>query len=578
MTQRAAGFYQAMILGDKTNLDQGLKDLFLLGGISHIIAISGLHVSILGRGVYKVLRKNGISFGIAGAIGGALVVLYCLMVGSSTSAIRAVGMLILYFLSQWMGRSYDMLNALGVMAVLLLIENPFLIENTGFWFSITALLGVGIVGKELSFQGKGSKRVKLLSGIMMSLAITLTTLPVTAFSYYEIQIYSPLVNFVVLPLLTPVFVLAVIGGLIGAIFPGVSGLVLIFFPCQCILSMYEWICSFVAQLPGATWICGKPSVSQMVIYYVVLFVGIFVLKSVRELPAFVYVLSITILLISLIGTIGFRKDDFKMTFLDVGQGDGVFISSGDGVNCFIDGGSSNVNGVGEYRILPYLKANAVSEIDYWFVSHWDMDHISGLLELIEKGYKIKHIVLHEWCSIGEKEESTRRLIRENGTKIIYMDVGDAVFSKKMCMTCIGPDEAMETKAGEDKNDSSMVLMLEWQDNEKSKKSFKALFAGDISTGIEDILCKSGRLTEVDLCKASHHGSNYSNGTQLLEMIQPEYIVVSCAKKNSYGHPGEKAVQRMEDAGELIFYTMNGGQTSIQIDKKGLVKISSFLLQ
>ena len=110
---KAAGFYQAMVLGNKTNLDDTLKDLFLLGGISHILAISGLHVSILGRGFYKILRRGGVGFGMAGVCGSILLILYGNMVGNSASTVRAVGMMLFFFLSQWMGRSYDMLNALG---------------------------------------------------------------------------------------------------------------------------------------------------------------------------------------------------------------------------------------------------------------------------------------------------------------------------------------------------------------------------------------------------------------------------------------------------------------------------------
>ena len=267
----------------------------------------------------------------------------------------------------------------------------------------------------------------------------------------------------------------------------------------------------------------------------------------------------------------------RIYFLDVGQGDGIYISAGDGSHYFIDGGSSDVNKVGIYRILPYLKVKGVKKIDYWFISHCDTDHMSGILEILENGYKIKHIVLHERCSTGEKEEYFIEQMRDYGVEILIMGVGDKIQSSNMQIICIAPDERISVVAREDKNDISMVLQLEWMDV-RQDKSFTALFAGDISTEIESILCQSGSLAKVNLYKASHHGSDYSNGTQMLETIKPEYIVVSCAKNNRYGHPGVKAVERMEASGADIFYTMDEGRVNIQIDKKGLVKITSFLLQ
>ena len=562
LSEKAAGFYQAMVLGDKMNLDESLKDLFLFGGISHILAISGLHVSILGRGIYQILRRGGIGFGIAGIFGSFLLVFYCVMVGSSTSTVRAVGMMLLFFLAQWIGRSYDMLNALGGMVLFLLWENPFLIENTGFWFSVTALLGVGFVGKK--------------NGFWTSLGITLTTLPVTALSYYEIPIYSPLVNFVVLPILTPIFSLAVIGGVIGCWLPS-EIVTFLLQPCEWLLGFYEWVCQTVAKLPWASVICGKPQVWQVVLYYVLLFTGVWMLKYMKEKNTEndfennskqsnqkqnkCETRKVAIHRRLIMGGIVFacllcifwpKSKAFEISFLDVGQGDGIYISAGDGSTYFIDGGSSSVSGVGAYRILPFLKSKGVKSIDYWFVSHGDSDHVSGLYEILESGYKVEHIVLSERCSNDDLYDNLRYAARDSGTKIVYMGVGDKICSEDMEFTCVGPLVESGAEMIEDRNDSSLVLLLDHKD-------FRAIFAGDISTEVENALCESGSLCDVDLVKANHHGSNYSNGELWFEVIRPEYIVVSCGKNNIYGHPGAKAIARMEACGAEIFYTMENGQ-------------------
>lgn len=277
MEEKAAGFYIGMILGDRSNLEDSIKDLFAIGGISHILAISGLHVSMIGKSFYRLLRRARLGFGVAGIVGALLLLAYVYMVGGSMSAVRAAGMLLFYLLAQYMGRSYDMLNALGGMCIVLLWENPFLIEYSGFWFSVLALLGVGVVGATFSqSQGKkvGMKNVK--ASFWTSVGITITTLPVVAYNYYEIPIYSPLVNMVLLPILTPVFLLAVLGGLIGLWFPAVAKI--LFIPCAWLLSFYEWTCSMVKTLPGASIICGKPEWSTLVLYAIVLGGGIWWLQ------------------------------------------------------------------------------------------------------------------------------------------------------------------------------------------------------------------------------------------------------------------------------------------------------------
>ena len=543
MSEKAAGFYQAMVLGNKINLDDTLKNLFLIGGISHILAISGLHVSVLGRGIYRILRRSGAGFLISGLCGSVILVSYCIMVGNSTSTIRAVGMMIVFFLSQWIGRSYDMLNALGGMVCILLWENPFLIENTGFWFSVTALLGVGIVGKE----------------IWMSLGIVLATLPVTAWSYYEVPIYSPIVNFVVLFVLTPIFSCVVVGGLLGVILPYREEVFLLLKPCEWFLYFCEAVCNLVSELPWSSIVCGKPERWQIVLYYGILFGGIYIVKHV-EVQKKCWMIVVIIFLCSL--CMFFPKNKpFEITFLDVGQGDGIYISAGDGTTYFVDGGSSSVNNVGENRILPYLKAKGVSSIDYWFVSHCDSDHISGLLEILEKGYKIKHIVLHEQCSSKDNHMVLLQNAKENRVDVMHMKAGYRICSKNMQITCLAPDEETGEVAHVDENENSLVLQVKWM---MQDRDFTALFAGDISTEMEHALSEKGLLLDVDLVKANHHGSNYSNGERWFSELQPEYIVVSCGKYNQYGHPGKSAIERMEASGAEIFYTMEGGQITFPL--------------
>lgn len=566
MESKPAGFFIGMLLGDKTNLDEGLKDLFTMAGISHILAISGLHVSIIGRGFYQQLRKRGVGFGAAGIVSGVVLVAYCFMVGNGMSTVRAVGMMLLFFLAQYLGKSYDMLNSLGAMVLILLWENPFLIEYSGFWFSVMALVGVGYVGKVLSEQIEKSTIGK---SIWSCIGITLTTLPVVAVCYFEVPLYSSFVNFIVLPILTPIFVLALFGGIVGIWLPTIASFILI--PCAWVLGLYEWICELVEGLPFASIISGKPSVTVVVAYYLVLFGGVWLMRHWQKMKADIkveknekipllvikkYVCSLALCIICFSLIIYPKAKPFEITFLDVGQGDGIYISAGDGSTYFIDGGSTSEDLVGEYRILPFLKSKGVSRINYWFISHADMDHISGVFDVLESGYEIEYLVVSKYAPEDENLMSLIETAEKCGAEIIRMDAREMVMSEDITFTCLYPWDSTV----QDKNDVSLVLELETQDGRK------AFFAGDISSDIEQLLLERGGVDDVWLYKATHHGSKYSNSSELLEELQPEVSVVSCSQKNFYGHPHEEAIQRIEAVGCEVFYTMENGQVSFLLLK------------
>lgn len=609
-SEKTAGFLSSMILGDKSDLDQALKALFTNGGIAHILAISGLHVSIIGRGFYQWLRKRGVGYSIAGTMAGLMLCAYCYMAGSGMSAIRAVGMMLIFFLGQMLGRSYDMLNALGAMVVFLLWENPFLLEYSGFWFSVLALIGVGFVGNAFSKavesvgclvpqEGDVKKSAKsvwknLGKNFGMSLGISLSTLPVVAYCYYEIPLYSPVVNCLLLPVLTPIFVLALAGGFAGLLWPGVASWILM--PCELGLQLYEWVCQMVQRLPGAMIITGIPSAEAIAAYYVVLLVGTMGLKYlVKQRKKKVHVLACAsaVSVVCFVLIVYPKPQNQEITFLDVGQGDGIYICTGDGVSFFIDGGSTDVDGLGQYRILPFLKSKDIEKIDYWFVTHADTDHISGLLEVMESGYCIEHLVVAETAIVTktavvvEVAEGANRTtvgqlttdeildenmsnLLENARKlaidVVFMETGDFLTTKNTKLTCLYPsqDEIEKNPSlAEDRNEASLVL--EYVSHRfGEEEEFRAIFTGDISSEIEKQLLEENKLQKAWLYKAAHHGSKYSNASETLFTLSPEIAVVSCGANNFYGHPAAEAISNMQAAGADIHYTMDVGQITIRV--------------
>ncbi len=544
-----AGFLSSIAIGNKSDLAKELRSIFQLVGIAHILAVSGLHVSVVCMGLYKLLRKCGLTFIVSAIFSGTIAVAYGLLTGGSLSSIRAIGMFLIFIVGDILGEAYDTLTALALMADILVIQNPLVIENSSFIFSFGAVLGIQLISVPLSRNYKGIKQT-----IIFALSINIAMLPLVTNLYYETPIFSVLLNLIVLPFMPILLGLGLLGGFLGLLW--MPSAVVLLTPCHFIIYGYELLADFILKLPLSRMVVGYRPLWQVALYYllVLAFVYIPVKKS---------FLTILMALVSMqLFWITPRNGSFEVDILDVGQGDGSYINSGDGVKFFIDGGSSSIEKVGQYTIEPFLKYKGAGCIDYWFVSHLDEDHVSGLKYMLEHNYKIKNIVLYEGILKDEKYQDLLSLAKSNDTKIIYMKKGDIIGTKHLRFKCINVDLMVA-----DANESSLCLMVEYDTNNDDQLEFSGFFGGDIGASQERLIASSWKLSHVNMLKVSHHGSKYSSDEVFLSSLSPDVAVISCAKRNMYGHPAAEAVNRLEKHSKEIYYTMNSGR--IRINSKGV---------
>ena len=539
-----AGVLAVMTLGEKNLLDPDVKKLYQQAGISHILAISGLHISMLGLGVYELLRKLRLSFLEAGLLSGFLLWNYGILTGGGTSTIRAVVMFLLYLAAQWTGFGYDSLSALGFSALVLLLKQPEVLTFAGFVFSYMAVLG--ITGIAATLKEIKQPYFHLEETILTGLSIQLATVPVTAFYYFEVPVWSMILNFFVLPLVGILLGFGLAGGIAGMWSLWLAKK--LFIPCRLILGLYHKFCEISQNMPCPNVITGRPPVAKMILYYSVIMLLLCYMKHRNNRRAF-SLLSLSVLIFVLWNPLR----GFELDMLDVGQGDGIFVHSQSGINIFIDGGSSDVSKVGTYRILPFLKARGVGQIDYWFVSHTDADHISGLKEILLTDYPVRAIVFSDRVPEDDAYIMLTELARDHGSDILKMRQKDAVTDGKMKITCLFPDENYEST---DKNGLSLVLYYE-------ENGYDALFTGDIGSGEEAYLLEHGLPGELLFYKAAHHGSNYSNSEAFLEALAPHVTGISCGKKNRYGHPGKDAVSHIKKSGSAIYDTRECGRIRLR---------------
>ena len=583
-----AGILSVMTLGEKGLLEEEDKRLYRQAGISHMLAISGLHISLLGMGIFRLLRRGGLSYGTSGAIAGGLILCFGQLAGMEVSTSRAVLMFLVMLLGNFLGMAYDSVTALALSGLLQLWDNPAGLWYAGFQFSYAAVLAVVVVSKigqsllpkqeagteERRRRGLWGKLAAPLAGIgetmLLSSCIQLVTLPLTLWHYYEFPLYTICINSLLLPFMGMLLFLGITGGVLGLLWPGAAWTVLQ--PAGWLLWWNEAVCRLFQRLPNAQVIAGRPDFGAICCYYGLLGLCLYLLWRRKGLACTEWrrkglactgrswmgsrgaglILGLLPAAALVWMAMAPKPGEFQIAFLDVGQGDGIYLENNEGAGFFVDGGSSNVTGVGEYRILPFLKYHGIREITGWFVSHGDQDHISGLLEVWDSGYPIRQLFLAQGMVRDEAWQELVEAAEAHGTAVAYLSPGQRVIAGELSFRCLGPEPMEHT----DRNEASLVLLADCA-------GVKALLTGDISQAEERRLCEAGESLQADVYKAAHHGSKHSNSRELLEAVKPGISIVSCSERNRYGHPGREAVAHMEEAGSRVYYTRDSGQLLVK---------------
>ena len=255
----------------------------------------------------------------------------------------------------------------------------------------------------------------------------------------------------------------------------------------------------------------------------------------------------------------------QICFLDVGQGDGVVIQTPAGACVMIDGGSSSKKNLGRYQLEPYLKNQGIAYIDAIFVSHTDHDHISGLQKLLEDSgdglttIRAGYLVLPDWADPPDSWKELAGTAERSGTKVVTSGRGDTFTVKDTTFEILAPNK---NTVAEDINEASLVIELHYGE-------FDAIFTGDIGKETEERLAEDQLLSDVELLKTAHHGSRYSSSKEFLQAVRAETAVISCSYRNVYGHPAPETIERLEEAGCQIEYTMKSGAVTVCTDGKNM---------
>lgn len=548
-----AGIFQAMILGERGNLDAETKMQYQMAGIMHILAISGLHISFVGMGFFRLLKKAGAGNGVAGAVSAFLIYAYGIVTGGSVSAMRAVGMFLVLVGAGIAGRSYDLLSAMALSAIVLLLDAPAYLYNVSFLLSFGAVIGIGALTPEIcSLLNLKKRTAKSLAG---SVIVWLITLPIALHAYGEVSLAGVILNLLVLPTSGIVLASGIFALPVGIFVIEIAKRVV--FSGKCVLFLYEKLCEVVGWIPHSTWIAGSPQLWQCAVYYVMLGVAFAGVKWGKKAASVALVIFAVVFL-------GYHsRNGLTITCLDIGQGDCCVLKMPGGENFLIDGGSSNKKNTAVYQILPYLKNQGIAILDGIFVSHTDQDHISGIEELLElcaqklTTVRVKNLILPDWDTTGGEYEKLKMLAEQTGIRVQTVREGNLLKAKEAQIEILAPENGAD---GSDTNEDGMVMKVHFG-------KFRGLFTGDIGAETEKKLLDS--MEDVDFLKVAHHGSKYSTCQGFLDVVSPEIAVISCSAKNTYGHPSADTIKKLEDCGAQVEYTMKNGAITVRTDGEGI---------
>lgn len=585
-----SGIYKGILLGDKSDIESDTRSLYKMAGISHLLAISGLHISLIGYFVYKTLRKI-IGLYPSGIFTFTIILCYGNMIGENISAKRAIIMFGVSLLAKLIGRTYDILSALTLAFIIIIYTNPLAVFNSGMLLSFGAILGIILLHTPLMRFIKINN--KLISSFLASEMINTIIRPMSAYFYYEISMYSSVINIIIIPFMGIIVVCGILGIIIGSVSVHLGSSV-IWIGCR-VLQFYDFVCRLFLKMPYATRIVGIPGNLRLVIYFGLLIIAVIILhiylirndetynndnecniENCGEIDTFkvrnIKRISVCMVLILLnVILLSNNVKGVRINMLDVGQGDSICINNA-GNTLLVDVGSSSEKDITKYTILPFLKASGIECVDYLIMTHSDMDHISGMNDLMEYKYNgrnyVKNIIVPK---INETvvDKNYRNIIskaEKEKINVIYLGKGDIIQMKGLQIRCLWPEDDRKL----DKNDLSLTFYLS-----VSETDFRMLFTGDLGMEGEKMLIKSGISDKVNVLKTGHHGSNNSSSAEFLKVLSPEVSIISCGVNNRYGHPGQDALKRLKDIASDIYVTKDTGEIDIHVNERGF-KVETFL--
>jgi competence protein ComEC len=562
----------ALIFGDRSLLSPDLLTDYQKTGIVHLLAISGLHVSLLVGMLFYIGIRIGLTRELMVNFLLLLLPVYVVLTGAAPSVIRAVLMIILVLLAQKWRSKIKLLpiDAISLALIIYLFASPMVIFDIGFELSFSVSLAIVLSAPYILKRYQKNITRMLVTSIIAQFA----ALPLLLYHYFEISLISiaanllfiPLFSFVLLPGLYLLFIVQLI--------LGKTPLLLIHLFIK-IISFSNYLITQFANFPFPHFIPGRPNWFFLILYLLIILFIFFIWEG-CFLKKRSLLLFLTCLLFTFQVSWNFLNPYGEMTMIDVGQGDSIFIHLPFGKgNYLIDtGGTVSFGGeqwrnrskpfeVGRDVVVPYLKGKGITTIDKLILTHGDMDHIGGAMSLIEE-LKVKQILMPSVAVPSETEIQIINQAVKRGIIVNKVSTGDQWESGDASFYVLSPEKNF---TGE-RNSGSIAILAK-------VGGISWFLAGDLDQAGEDNIIKEFPHLSVDVLKAGHHGSKTSSSENFINQVKPSVALISVGEHNRFGHPHQEVLEKLRKAKTTIFRTDKQGAITYRF-YQGIGTFSTYL--
>lgn len=554
-TGQCAGLVQGLITGNRAELDGDTVEEFTRIGIVHLLAVSGLHVGLIALCVRIALSSLRIQRPAVLVLTVLALFFYTAFTGFRISVIRASVMLSLLLLAPLVGRTVMPLHSLYLVATAVMLFDPHQLFDVGFQLSFSAAAGILLGIRRQNGKDKSVLR-RLYEPLKVSLYAQAATLPVLLHHFGRISLISPLSNLLVLPMvgiLLPAGLLLLVVSPIPFLAQAAGGAVRLL--AWVVLSSSE----VLAKIPFAECYPGVIPGFAVVVFYLFL-ISIFYPAAPKKARGIAAVVTIIVFFATVGFSIQRNRRFLTVSFLDVGQGDCITASLPGGDILVIDGGARRWSGFdyGERVVIPYLRYIGVRKIDILLCTHAHRDHYGGLPALLNF-FKVGTFVVGDTLATGSDYRSLLSLAEARSSDtIIPSGKKPTIYISQSCTTRIW-NPSIQSQDACSINDRSLTVKISF-----GKATF--LFSGDLEIDGEELwLNHAGAHAGAVVLKAPHHGSSTSSAEEYIDRINPHTAVISCGRRNRFGHPDPDIVSRYRRRGVRVLRTDTNGAIIIRTD-------------
>ena len=563
-----------LLIGDTDEIDEETKEDFRNSNLTHMLAVSGLHVSYVLLGVNYIITKVKIHKKLSKIIVMLLILFFILVTGATPSVLRAGTMTIYLIIGGIFYRRISVFSSLNLSLLVIIIMNPYCLFDVGLQLSYAGTIGIVYLYPIIK-----EKIYNKANSILITISANIVIIPIMLYNFNTISLTFFISNLLAGPIIGIIIIL------------GFSIIIisLIFFPIANIFSkilnlliiLFLNTAKACANLPFSKIFIITPTLKFIFLYYCLL--AFIIVKERTQIRINIKlknkVIAILIILV-IINPIKYfsniKQSNLKIYFVDVGQGDSTCIVTPKNKVILIDGGGNSKDenyDIGKQTLLPYLLDKKINKIDYCIVSHFDSDHCGGLMYIL-KNLKVKNIIIGKQYEEYENYKEFIKIAKDKKINIRVVEAGEKItIEKNLYIDVLWPINREKMVIQNAINNNSLVFKLRYI-------NFAMLFTGDIEEIAEkEILDNYRENTEFlksTILKVAHHGSKTSSTKEFINIVKPKYAVIGVGKDNKFGHPSNVTIENLKTINTEIYRTDEMGEISINVNIKGNINIEEFI--